>query len=70
MPPVTDERLRELKLRYNAAHSAYQGRATALNEATTSGKRPSAELLQTEAAALRELADARAKLLAALRGSG
>ena len=70
MPPVSDERLRELKFRYNAAYTAYQSCVLALNEAATSGKRPSPELLRNEAAARRQLTDARAKLLAAFGEDG
>jgi len=66
MPPVTDERLRELRLRYNAAYTAYQSCVLALNEAAMSGKPPSNTLLENEAKALRELTEARAKLLAAM----
>lgn len=66
MPPVTDERLRELRQRYNAAYTAYQSCVLALNEAITSGNGPTPELLKNEAAALRELTEARANLLAAI----
>ncbi len=68
MPPVTDERLRELRQRYNAAYTAYQSCVLALNEAIASGKGPTPALLENEAAALHELTDARAKLLAAIGG--
>jgi hypothetical protein len=67
MPPATDERLRELKLRYKTAYSAYQGSTLALGKGTTTGKHPPPELLLNEEAALRELAVARAKFLAALQ---
>ena len=66
MAPVTEERLRELRLRYKAAYTAYQSCVLALNEAASSGKPPSPELLRIEATALLELNDARAKRLAAL----
>ena len=49
MPPVTDARLRELRLRYNAAYTAYQSSVLALNEAAMSGKPPSKTLLDNEA---------------------
>ena len=67
MPPATDERLRELKLRYKTAYAAYQGSALALGKGTTIGKHPSPELLGNEEAALRELTAARAKFLTALQ---
>ena len=63
---VKDERLRDLRLRYNAAYTAYRSCVLALNEAATSGKHPSPELLRNEAAALPELTEARGKLLAAM----
>ena len=66
---ITEAALRDLRLIYNAAYTAYQSCVQALNEATTSGKHPSAQLIKNEAAALRELSDARAKLLAALKAS-
>jgi len=58
--------LRQLRLRYNAAYSAYQNCVIALNEAAMSGQAASQELLQNEAAALRDLTEARAALLAAM----
>lgn len=63
MPPVTEERLRELQLRYKAAYTAHQSCVLALNESARSGKPPSPELLRIEATALRELTDARTKRL-------
>jgi hypothetical protein len=66
MPPVTDVQLRELRHRYNAAYTAYQSCVIALNEAAMSGVPLSHELLDKEAKALRELNEARAKLLAAM----
>ncbi len=66
MPPVTDERLRELRLRYNTAYTAYQSCVLALNETAMSGKAPSKTLLENEAKALRELTEARGNLLAAM----
>ena len=68
MTKITDAALRELRLKYNAAYAAYQSCVMALNEAVISGKKPKPELLQNEAAALRELTDARGKLLRALAG--
>jgi len=61
---ITDAALRELRLRYNAAYSAYQSCVMALNEAIMSGQ--SAELL--EAKSLRELTESRAKLLRGIAG--
>jgi hypothetical protein len=63
---MTDRKLRELRLKYNAAYTAYQSCVIALNEAALSGQAPSAELLENEAKSLRELTEARAKLLAAM----
>ena len=64
MPPITDAALRNLRQRYHCAYTAHQSCVLALNEATMSGKRPSPELLEKEAAALRERAEARAGQLA------
>jgi hypothetical protein len=58
--------LRALRLRYNAAYSAYQYCLIALNEAAMSGQDASADLLVKEAEALRELNEARGRLLAAM----
>ena len=66
MPSIADAELRALRLRYNAAYSAYQSCVMALNEAVISGVLASPELLKNEAAALRELTDARGKLLDAM----
>jgi hypothetical protein len=66
MPPISDEQLRELRMRYNAAYTAYQSCVLALNEAAMSGKPPSKTLLENEAKSLGELTEARAKLLAAM----
>jgi hypothetical protein len=58
--------IRELRLRYNAAYSAYQSCLIALNEVAATGQAPSKDLLENEAKALRELNDARGALLAAI----
>ena len=58
--------LRTLRLRYNAAYSAYQACLIAMNEAAMSGQTASPELLKHEAEALRELNDARGNLIAAM----
>jgi len=65
---LTDAELRELRLRYNAAYAAYQGCVIAINEAIISGQKPTPELLENESKALRELTEARAKLLRGLAG--
>ena len=66
LPVPSDADLRELRLRYNAAYSAYQSCVIALNTASMTGQAASPELLTNEAAALRELTEARAALLAAM----
>jgi hypothetical protein len=63
MPTISDAELRALRLRYNAAYSAYQSCVLALNEIVLAGQPASDELLKSEAAALRELTEARGKLL-------
>ena len=65
-PAPSEVDLRELRLRYNAAYSAYQSCLIALNEAAMSGQPPSKVLLENEANALRELTEARGNLLAAM----
>jgi hypothetical protein len=52
--------LRELRQRYNAAYAAYQSCVDALTEIGLRGEKPSPELLENEAKALRELNEARA----------
>jgi hypothetical protein len=66
IPAPSEADLRQLRLRYNAAYSAYQNCVIALNEAAMSGQAASQELLKNEAAALRDLTEARATLLAAM----
>jgi hypothetical protein len=65
-PALSEADLRELRLRYNAAYSAYQDCVIALNGQAMSGQAASPELLKKEAEALRELTEARAELLAAM----
>ena len=60
MPPMTEEKLRELRLQYQAAYTAYQSCVDALTALSFKGERPSAELLENEAKALRTLNEARA----------
>jgi hypothetical protein len=66
MPRISEAAVRELRLRYNSSYAAYQSCVRALNEAAASGVAPSADLLTKEANALRQLAEARAELLAAM----
>jgi hypothetical protein len=66
LPAPSEADLRELRLRYNAAYSAYQSCLIALNEAAMSGQAPSRSLLENEANALRELTEARGNLIAAM----
>ena len=63
MSRMTQDKLRELRLKYNAAYTAYQSCVLALNEAAMAGTKPSPELLENEAKALRELTEARRALL-------
>jgi hypothetical protein len=67
VPTNSETELQALRLRYNAAYTAYRGCVHALNEASMSGELPSPALLENEARALRELTEARGKLLAAMR---
>jgi hypothetical protein len=60
MPRATEEKLRELRQRYQAAYTAYQSCVDALTDASFRGERPPAELMEKEAKALRELNEARA----------
>lgn len=66
MSRTTEAALRELRLRYEASYSAYRSCVRDLTEAAMSGVTPSADLLTKEADALRQLSEARAKLLAAM----
>jgi hypothetical protein len=66
MPLATETALHELRMRYQAAYTAYQGCVRAVTEATMSGTVPSAALLEQEAKALGALAALRASLLAAM----
>jgi hypothetical protein len=63
---VTGQQLRTLKQKYQIAYEAYQSCVKALTEAGLKGNKPSPELLDKEAEALRTLTDARAQLLAAI----
>ncbi|HET7607597.1 MAG TPA: hypothetical protein VFL84_02885 [Gammaproteobacteria bacterium] len=66
LPATSEANLRELRMRYNAAYSAYQSCLIAINEAAMSGLPPSKALLANEGNALRELNDARGNLIAAM----
>ncbi|HET7609591.1 MAG TPA: hypothetical protein VFL84_12995 [Gammaproteobacteria bacterium] len=66
MPPVAQAVLQELRMRYQAAYTAYQACVRAVTEATMSGSTPSSMLLEQEAKALGALTKTRASLLAAM----
>lgn len=66
-PAITRAQPQSLRLKYNAAYTAYRGCVEALAETSMDGETPSPDLFQKEANALRELTDARANLLAAMR---
>jgi hypothetical protein len=66
MPRATEAVLHELRMRYRAAHAAYQACVRAVTEATMSGAVPSPTLLAQEAKALGALTELRAKVLAAM----
>jgi hypothetical protein len=66
MPRATETALHELRMRYRAAHTAYQACARAVAEATMSGDLPSPALLEQEAKALGALSTLQARLIAAM----
>ena len=66
MPRATEAVLQELRMRYQAAYSAYQACVRAVTEATMSGASPSPTMLEQEAKALGALTELRAKILAAM----
>jgi hypothetical protein len=66
MPAVAAAALQELRMRYHAAHAAYQACVRAVTEATMSGSMPSSILLEQQAKALGTLTKTRANLLAAM----
>jgi hypothetical protein len=66
MSRATEAVLHELRMRYHAAHAAYQACVRAVTEATMSGTVPSPALLAQEAKALGALTELRAKVLAAM----
>jgi hypothetical protein len=51
--------LRDLRQRYNTAYAAYKSCVDAMTELCFKGEKPSADLLEKEAKALRELNGAR-----------
>lgn len=55
----SDADLRELRQRYNTAYAAYKSCVDAMTELCFKGDKPSSELLEQEAKALRELNEAR-----------
>jgi hypothetical protein len=66
MPPLAEAVLQELRMRYQAAYTAYQACVRTVTETTMSGAIPSPTLLEQEAKALGILTKTRAKLLAAM----
>jgi hypothetical protein len=62
MPKATLSTLRSLRLKYKAAYDAYQSCV----RAGIKSEKLSADLLEKETAALRQLTETRAKLLAAM----
>jgi hypothetical protein len=67
MPTAKHAAIRFLRMKYQIAHDAHQSCVRALNEAGMSGQLPSAQLLEREAKAARELAEASRNLLAEMR---
>jgi hypothetical protein len=61
LPGLSEADVRTLRMRYNSAYAAYQS-----CEAAMAGQSPSQQLLDSEAAALSELTEARGQLLAAM----
>jgi hypothetical protein len=55
--PSNPAQQQSLRLKYNAAYTAHRSCAEALGNANIDGKTPSAERLQKEANALRELTE-------------
>ena len=67
MIEITETAVRELRLRYQAAHSAYQSCMRALLDPSMESAPLYAELAEYEAKAEQALSDARHNLLVALR---
>jgi hypothetical protein len=66
MPRASEAALQDLRMRYRAAHAAYQACVRAVTESTMSGDVPSPTLLEREARALAALTKLRTNLLAAM----
>ena len=64
MPWANNPKISSLRMQYNAALAAHSAAKRALIEATVSGIKPSAELVDTATRASAALEDVRAKLLA------
>src|SRR5688572_19932517 len=64
MPKINEAPMRELRMKYKIAHETYANYVKRLIQAESTDK-PSAELLEQETKAARELTETRAKLLAA-----
>jgi hypothetical protein len=70
MPGASEAALQDLRMRYRAAHAAYQACVRAVTEATMSGDLPSPTMLEREARALAALTKLRTSLLAAMAEQG
>jgi hypothetical protein len=66
MPRASEAALQDLRMRYRAAHAAYQACVRAVTESTMSGALPSPTLLEREARALAALTKLRTSLLDAM----
>jgi hypothetical protein len=66
MSRTTEATLETLRMKYQMAHEAYQGCVWAMMEADKEGRKPSPQMLASEAKAMQELTEARAALIAAL----
>jgi hypothetical protein len=64
---VTQSQMQSLRLTYDAAYTAYRSCVEALSKGSMAAETPSPDLLLKEATALRELTQARANLLVAMR---
>ena len=64
--PISDTELVHLRLQYEAAYDAYQSCVLALEEVWRGGEKPSAELLERQKTALRELNEERKRYRDAL----
>jgi hypothetical protein len=65
-PSITQAQLQTLRLKYNAAYTAYRSCVDALSKASVDGGTVSPALLKNEAIALRDLTETRAALLATM----